>query len=70
MFHSAWKYRDKAKDVIYIVVETSLLLNDDDLPLTLVLEKCQPPAPHLKLALNHILVKLSKACPSSVLAEY
>ena len=65
-FHSAGRERDKAKDVSYNVVETSLLFDDDDLPSTLVLEKCPPPALHLKLSLNHILVELSKAWPPLV----
>ena len=62
-FESAGRERDKAKDVSYNVVESSLLFDDDDLPSTLVLEKCPPPSLHLKLSLNHILVELSKAWP-------
>ena len=53
--------RERAKDTSANVVEKSLMFDDEYLPSTLVLEKCPPPALHLKLSLNHILVELSKA---------
>ena len=65
-FQDTGKERAKAKDTSANVVEKSLMFDDDDLQSTLVLEKCPPPALHLKLSLNHILVELSKAWPPLV----
>jgi hypothetical protein len=62
-FQGSGRDRTKAKYVSTNVVEKSLLFDEDDAPSTLVLEKCPPPALHLKLSLNHILVELSKAWP-------
>ena len=62
-FQDSGRDRTKAKDVSTNVVEKSLLFDEDDAPSKLVLEKCPPPALHLKLSLNHILVELSKAWP-------
>ena len=56
--------KSKAKDISSNVIEKSLVFDEDDLPTMLVLEKCPPPALHLKLSLNHILVELSKAWPT------
>ena len=65
-FQDTGKERAKAKHTSANVVEKSLMFDDDDLQSTLVLEKCPPPALHLKLSLNHILVELSKAWPPLV----
>ena len=62
-FEKSGRDKTKAKDVSANVIEKSLLFDEDDLPSMLVLEKCPPPALHLKLSLNHILVELSKAWP-------
>ena len=55
--------KTKAKYVSDNVIEKCLLFDEDDLPSMMVLEKCPPPALHLKLSLNHILVELSKVWP-------
>ena len=55
--------RNKAKDISANCVTKALLFDEDDDPETLVLLKCPPPALHLKLSLNHLLVELSKVWP-------
>merc|ERR1712055_697525 len=52
-----------AKVISANAVEKSLIFDEDDVQSMLVLEKCPPPALHLKLSLNHIMVELSKVWP-------
>ena len=62
-FQTSGRDKSMAKVVSANVVEKSLIFDEDDEPSMLVLEKCPPPALHLKLSLNHILVELSKVWP-------
>ena len=62
-FQASGRDKSKAKVISANVVEKSLIFDEDDEPSMLVLEKCPPPALHLKLSLNHILVELSRVWP-------
>ena len=62
-FNLSGRDKSKAKVLSENVIEKCLLFDEDDLPSMMVLEKCPPPALHLKLSLNHILVELTKVWP-------
>ena len=55
--------RSRAKDISANVVEKALLFDEDDDPLSPILLKCPPPALHLKLGLNSLLMELYKVWP-------
>ena len=61
--HFASGDRDRAKDISANCVHTPIIFDEDDDPSLPVLLKCPPPALHLKLSLNKLLVELSKVWP-------
>ena len=62
-FKNTGSVRAIAKYVSANCVNTPLIFYEDDDPVAAVLVKCPPPALHLKLGLNHLLVELSKVWP-------
>ena len=56
--------RSKAKDVSTNSIEKPIVFDSDDDGSTPVLLKCPPPALHLKLSLNNLLMDLYKVWPS------
>ena len=55
--------RNTAKELSANSINKPIIFDETDVEDTLVLMKCPPPALHLKLGLNHILMELYKAWP-------